>query len=92
MPGSQNFPIRLTNLMKVPQDKESAMELLASLEKTLRELEEEKENPILVFKENMDNGYLYAAAIKDATNSLNVYAGLYQSAKELREIIEKKNW
>ncbi|WCL50321.1 hypothetical protein [Leptospira sp. GIMC2001] len=92
MTTGQFFPIRLTNLMKVPQTKLEAEELLASFKKTLAELEEEDNNPCAVFRKNMEEGYLYIAALKDATNALTVYTNLYQSMLELTEILEKKNW
>jgi hypothetical protein len=92
MATNQNFPIHLTNLMKVPLEKEAAVELCNSLKKTLREMEEENENPCLIFRNNMDEGYLFNAALKDAMNLLTVYANIYQSIKELEEIIELKNW
>lgn len=92
MATNQNFPIHLTNHMKVPQDKESAVELLNSLRKTIHELEEENENPCVIFRNSMEEGYLFNAALKDATNALTVYANLYQSAKELDEIIQNKIW
>lgn len=92
MGSNQHFPIHLTNHMKVPQEKEQAIELLNSFHKTLSEMETDKENPCLTFRQNMEEGYLFNAALKDATNVLQVYANLYQSAKELKEIIDNKDW
>ncbi len=92
MATSQLFPIRLTNLMKIPDTKSQAQELLLSLEKTLQELEKPKENPCLVFKTNMEEGFLFPAALKDAVNAVTEYANLYQSILELKEILELKKW
>lgn len=92
MATNQFFPIQLTNQMMVPKTKNEAIDLLESLRKTLHEMEEEKENPILVFKQSMEEGFLFSAALKDATNCLTVYANLYQSIKELEYIIANKNW
>ncbi|NCN09032.1 MAG: hypothetical protein GW938_04225 [Leptospira sp.] len=92
MATSQLFPIRLTNLMKVPETKSLAEELLASLQKTLVELENPEENPCLVFKQNMEEGFLFPAALKDASNAVTVYANIYQSIIELKEILELKKW
>ncbi|MCC5815761.1 MAG: hypothetical protein JJT78_13495 [Leptospira sp.] len=78
--------------MRVPLEKEAAIELCNSLKKTLGQLEEENENPILIFRSSMKEGYLFNPALKDATNALTVYANIYQSIKELEEIIELKNW
>jgi hypothetical protein len=92
MATKQFFPIHLTNLMRVPQEKEQAVALLESLKKTMNELEAEEENPCKIFRLSMEEGYLFNAALKDATNVLIVYANLFQSIKELQEIIESKNW
>ncbi|PJE01591.1 MAG: hypothetical protein CK427_10575 [Leptospira sp.] len=92
MATSQLFPIRLTNLMKVPETLVLAEELLASLQKTLIELENPDENPVTIFKKNMEEGFLFPAALKDATNAVTVYANIYQSILELKEIIELKKW
>lgn len=78
--------------MKVPKTKKETEDLRASLQKTLSELEADNENPNVIFRKNMEEGYLYNAAFKDASNALQVYAGIYQSIKELEEILEKKEW
>jgi hypothetical protein len=92
MATNQFFPIHLTNLMRVPQEKDEAIALLSSLKKTMEELEAEDENPCKIFRLSMEEGYLFSAALKDATNALTVYANLYQSIKELTSILENKNW
>lgn len=78
---------RLTNGWKIPVSIDEKRELKQSYDKTLREME--SENPILIFKEHMQNGLLHKAALQDALNQLTTYANLYQSAKELEELIAK---
>jgi len=92
MATSQLFPIRLTNLMKIPETKPLAEELLTSLQRTLVELENPEENPCLIFKQNMEDEFFFPAALKDATNAVTVYANIYQSILELKEILELKKW
>ena len=62
--------------------------LLDDFERNIVQME--KENPLIIFKENMENGILYKASLQDATNHLNTFTSLYLSAMELREMISKK--
>ena len=59
--------------------------MLRDFEKNLNEME--LENPILIFKENMQKGILFKAASLDANNQLTTYINLYMSAIELREFL-----
>ena len=78
----------LSNGWKVPTDKEEMKILLNDFERNINQME--KENPLTIFKENMENGILYKASLQDATNHLNTFTSLYLSAMELREMIIKK--
>jgi hypothetical protein len=78
----------LSNGWKVPTDKEEMKTLLIDFERNINQME--KENPLTIFKENMENGILYKASVQDAMNHLNTFTSLYLSAMELREIISKK--
>jgi hypothetical protein len=62
--------------------------LLNDFERNIVQME--KENPLTIFRENMENGILYKASVQDATNHLNTFTSLYLSAMELREMISKK--
>jgi hypothetical protein len=75
----------LSNGWKFPTDKEKASEMLRDFEKNLKEME--LENPILIFKDNIQNGILFKAASLDANNHLTTYINLYMSAMELREYL-----
>jgi hypothetical protein len=79
----------LSNGWKVPTDTEEMKTLLDDFERNIVQME--KENPLTIFKENMENGILYKASLQDATNHLNTFTSLYLSAMELREMISKKN-
>jgi len=78
----------LSNGWKVPTDTEEMKTLLDDFERNIVQME--KENPLTIFKENMENGILYKASLQDATNHLNTFTSLYLSAMELREMISKK--
>jgi hypothetical protein len=78
----------LSNGWKVPTDIEEMKILLNDFERNIVQME--KENPLTIFKENMENGILYKASLQDATNHLNTFTSLYLSAMELREMIIKK--
>ncbi len=78
----------LSNGWKVPTDNEEMKTLLIDFERNINQME--KENPLTIFKENMENGILYKASVQDAMNHLNTFTSLYLSAMELREIISKK--
>ncbi len=80
---------RLANGWKIPSTVSEKIELLSSYQKTLEQME--TENPISIFKEHMENGLLHKAALQDAMNQLTTYANLFQSAKELTELIAKSN-
>ena len=75
----------LSNGWKIPTDRDMALEMLRYFEKNLNEME--LENPILIFKENMQKGILFKAASLDANNQLTTYINLYMSAIELREFL-----
>ncbi len=75
----------LSNGWKIPTDRDKALEMLRDFEKNLNEME--LENPILIFKENMQKGILFKAASLDANNQLTTYINLYMSAIELREFL-----
>ena len=75
----------LSNGWKIPTDRDMALEMLRDFEKNLNEME--LENPILIFKENMQKGILFKAASLDANNQLTTYINLYMSAIELREFL-----
>jgi len=77
---------RLTNGWKIPSSPQERRELRESFAKTVREME--SENPILIFKEHMENGLLHKAALQDSMNQLTTYANLYQSIKELDAILQ----
>ena len=79
----------LSNGWKVPTDTEEMKTLLDDFERNIVQME--KENPLTIFKENMENGILYKASLQDATNHLNTFTSLYLSAMELIEMISKKN-
>lgn len=78
----------LSNGWKIPTDIEEMKILLNDFERNIVQME--KENPLTIFKENMENGILYKASLQDATNHLNTFTSLYLSAMELREMIIKK--
>ncbi len=80
---------KLSNGWKIPSDINEIKALLADFERNI--LEMEKENPLTLFRENMENGILYKAALQDATNQLSTFSSLYLSAAELREILAKKS-
>ena len=75
----------LSNGWKIPTDRDKALEMLRDFEKNLNEME--LENPILIFKENMQKGILFKAASLDANNQLTTYINLYMSAIELRQFL-----
>ncbi len=75
----------LSNGWKIPTDKDKALEMLKDFEKNLKEME--LENPILIFKENIQNGILFKAASLDANNHLTTYINLYISTIELKEFL-----
>jgi len=75
----------LSNGWKIPTDKEKAFEMLNDFEKNLKEME--LENPILIFKDNIQNGILFKAASLDANNHLTTYINLYMSTIELRKFL-----
>ncbi len=77
----------LSNGWKIPADRSQALEMLNDFEKNLKEME--LENPIFIFKDNMQNGILFKAASLDATNHLTTYINLFMSAQELREYINQ---
>jgi len=76
----------MSNGWKIPQSVEERRELAQSFGQTL--LEMEGENPLLIFKEHMQNGLLHKAAFQDALNHLQTYANLYMSKKELEELLQ----
>jgi hypothetical protein len=78
----------LSNGWKIPTDKEEMKTLLNDFERNIVQME--KENPLAIFRENMENGILYKASVQDAMNHLNTFTSLYLSAMELREMISKK--
>jgi hypothetical protein len=77
----------LSNGWKIPTDKNQALDMLKDFEKNLREME--LENPIMIFKDNIQSGILFKAASLDANNHLMTYINLYMSAQELREYLNQ---
>lgn len=80
---------KLSNGWKVPAGEDEIKALLADFERNMTEME--KENPLTIFRENMENGILFKAALQDAMNQLNTFSNLYLSAAELKEILTKKS-
>ena len=78
---------RLSNGWKIPGSLEEMQEMLNSFQKTIFEME--SENPLVIFREHMENGLLFKAGLQDALNQINTYANLYASASELKEAIVK---
>jgi hypothetical protein len=79
---------KLSNGWKIPSSTDEIKALLADFERNITEME--KENPLTIFRENMENGILFKAALQDAMNQLNTFSNLYMSAAELREILVRK--
>ena len=80
--------IKLTNGWNVPGELEEMKNMLSDFQRNLAQME--NENPLTIFRENMENGLLYKASLQDAMNQLNTYTSLYISSMELKELISKK--
>lgn len=80
--------MKLTNGWNVPSTLEEMEEQYREFSRNLTEME--KENPLIIFRENMENGIIYKASLQDASNHLSTYSSLYISTKELEELIIKK--
>jgi hypothetical protein len=78
---------RLSNGWKIPAEISEMKEMRDSFEKTLREME--SENPLIIFREHMENGLLFKAGLQDSLNQINTYANLFMSALELKDAIAK---
>jgi len=78
---------RLSNGWKIPTEISEMRKMKESFEKTLSEME--SENPLVVFREHMENGLLFKAGLQDALNQVNTFANLFMSASELNEAIKK---
>lgn len=79
---------KLSNGWNIPTEINKMQEMLDDFQRNLKEME--KDNPLTIFRENMESGLLYKASLQDALNQLNTYTSLYISAVELSEIIFKK--
>ena len=80
--------IKLTNGWKVPGELEEMNNMLSDFQRNLAQME--NENPLTIFRENMEKGLLYKASLQDAMNQLNTYTSLYISSMELKELISNK--
>ena len=81
---------RLPNGFPIPDIFEEQKKLLQSMKDSLVSME--SENPLQVFRENMESGFLIKAAQTDAQNALNTFVQLYLSAEELKKfMIERGN-
>ncbi|MDF3821373.1 hypothetical protein P3G55_15830 [Leptospira sp. 96542] len=80
---------RLSNGWKIPESLVEKQELMESFQTTVMEME--KENPLTIFREHMDNGLLFKAGLQDATNQLTTFANLYMSILELKAEIQKQS-
>jgi len=78
---------RLSNGWKIPVSLEEMREMKSSFDKTISEME--LENPLIIFREHMENGLLFKAGFQDALNHLQTYSNLYMSSIELRDAILK---